>query len=302
MKQIVSRDYFGFGDNIYKRPFIKALARVYDEVYLYTAFPELFSDIPNVKFCKPSTNLKTQAEHIKKHERLGTYVADASHHIPTIKLNYGRNFKLGINVIQSFEQEFTLENDSLVFDLPNIEEGKDKATIIYNTIPKDKKLCIVRLPSVRNEWSCETRNALMIHFKRIMEVNKDKFYFLSIGDIDENERFSEPPPLELIDYKYHNKELNLYETLNMIKLADCTLSIPCFTLPLCIALKVPAFFIYGGYVKHDLLVDPRMDLSKIDYVAPDPFCNCITNTHNCNKRIEETTLLTKFNDFVNKTT
>jgi len=294
INEIVSRDYYGFGDNIYKRVFVKELAKRYKVVYLYTSFPELFSDIPNIKFCKPVTQLKTQAKHIAIHEAKGTYCSCPSNNI--IKLNYGHNFKKGLSVIESFESVIPLTDFN--FDLPDIVEGKSTAQKVYDSIPKDKKLCIIRLPSIRHEWRCETRNPLMKHFVTLMEAYKDKFYFLSIGDIDDNEQFSDVPPSALIDFKYHNKELGLYETLNLIKLADCTISIPCFVLPYAISAKVPAFFIYGGYVKHELLVDKRMDLSKIGHIAPNPFCNCLINVHNCNKKIENHALLNAFDTYL----
>lgn len=298
MREVISQDYFGFGDNIYKRPFIKALAQAYDKVYVYTAFPELFSDIPNVVFCKPYTQLKTQSVWIDYHSKIGTYSPKPFHCTNRIKLNYGRNFKRNMSIANSFEEVIPVK--SLDMTLPDIERGKEGALQVFNSIPKNKKLCIVRLPSIRREWACETRNPKMEYFNLLMQAYKREYYFLSIGDIDDNERFSEQPNLSLIDYKYHSKELNLWETVNLIKLADMMISMPCFTLPLAISLNTPAFFIYGGYVKHDLLVDSRMKLDKIEYVEPIPFCNCVVNSHNCNKIINETELINKFDAFVRR--
>ena len=51
----------GLGDNFFQRPVIKDLAKIYKTIYIMTALPELYWDIPSVKFLRPTdTNLRTQ--------------------------------------------------------------------------------------------------------------------------------------------------------------------------------------------------------------------------------------------------
>lgn len=297
---IISQDYFGFGDNIYKRPVIKELSRQHERVFLYTAFPELFSDIPNVSFCRPETQLKTQQKNIQRHDQLGTWVK-APESLPVLRLNYGMALSEHVSIIHSLEKDVPILN--FEFTLPDISLGEQEALGILSRARQrtTKKICIVRLPSVRTEWACGTRNPLMEYFIKLMEENRDKFYFISVGDTDNlTERFSETPPTTLWDESYHGT-LGIFTTLNLIKGADMVLSAPCFTIPLGIALQVPTFIIFGGYVKPELHTDPRMNLSKYGFVAPQPFCNCVRNVHECNKFIDYNRLTGSFWNFLCKT-
>jgi len=47
----------GLGDAIYQRPHIRGMLRRYTNIYLETGFPQIFQDIPGLKFVKPLTPL-----------------------------------------------------------------------------------------------------------------------------------------------------------------------------------------------------------------------------------------------------
>ena len=61
---IAIRGMAGLGDNIFQRAFIKSLVKS-QEVLLETPWPELYQDLPNIKFIKPNTRLRTQAKNLR---------------------------------------------------------------------------------------------------------------------------------------------------------------------------------------------------------------------------------------------
>jgi hypothetical protein len=287
MSGIIWNDYLGFGDSIYKRPFVKQLQG--HDIFLYTPFPELYSDL-KVKFCRPHTKLKTQRKNIDKHDALKTWTEEKPYGY-NLAMSYTSGLSTG-NVIEAMEGWVELE--SFDFTIPVVEEGIERAKEIISKV--DKKVCILRLPSVRNEWACESRNPEPRYFQEIIDAYNDRFYFISIGDCGENEYLV--GEYTGIDLELHNSQLSLWEAVNLMRLSDLIVSIPCFTLPLSIAYGLKAFFIYGGYVKHDRLIDKRMNLSTIGYIEPSPFCNCVKNNHNCNKEING--LLWRFDEYLHR--
>ena len=70
---IAIRGMQGLGDNVYQRAFIKSLVKS-KEVLLETPWPEIYEDLPNIKFIKPQTKLRTQKKSLEKVDTmLGTY-------------------------------------------------------------------------------------------------------------------------------------------------------------------------------------------------------------------------------------
>jgi hypothetical protein len=208
-------------------------------------------------------------------------------------MDYSGGLK-GKGIIKTFEEFVPLSG--WYNHLPIIEDGLEKAHEIRQRVPKDKKLCLVRLPTIRREWACPSRNPLPEYFNQIMDAYKDRFYFMSIGDVGIEE------PLvgqyQGLDYEFHNKQLGLWETINLMKKADLVIAPPSFIIPLSIAYRFNAFIIYGGHVPHEVYIDERMDLGRIGYAQPNPFCNCALNDHNCNKEI--TNLLWRFDEYCHR--
>src|ERR1035437_879363 len=66
MREILIRGMLGLGDNILQRPFVRAAAAQYDDVYLETPWPELYCDLP-VHLCKRPTSLRSQVKNAAKY-------------------------------------------------------------------------------------------------------------------------------------------------------------------------------------------------------------------------------------------
>jgi len=288
--------YFGFGDNIWHIPFVHHLSQK-GEVFITTPFPELFQ-FPNVYCFKPTTNLKLQLENMTNN---GLY-SKSSGHKPNgqrIRFNYGEGFKKGLNVLQSFESVIPLEGNFHFEFIPERCMAVDK--ISQRVKESGKKLCVVRLPSIRKEWSNPNRNGKMEYFQLCINALKDRYYFVSIGDIGNQEDFDGPEP-QGIDEKRdrHNvNHLGIWEVMDLIDRSDLVLSIQCNTIPICQILRKKAFLIYGGYVPHWPFVDPR--LFPLCSVEPEPFCFCVqhgTDGHKCNKEVPEEKILSTLEKYI----
>ena len=265
-------NYFGFGDNIYKIPFVHKLAQQ-GEVFIYTPFPEMFQ-MPNVYCFKLTTNLKLQLQNMTGN---GLYSHGHKANGQRIRFNYGENFKAStpLAIMQSFEKQVPLDGE---FYFEFKYSSSTKADDIVNRAKhKHKKLCIMRLPSVRKEWACYTRAPLMEYFQICIDYLRQDYYIVTIGDIGNKEAYTGIEP-SLIDERRdrHNvNHLGIWDAYDLISKADLIVSMPCNILPICQILRKKSFFIYGGYVPHAMCNDERF--YQVGYVEPDPFCFCIHN-------------------------
>ena len=288
--------YFGFGDNIWHIPFVHHLAQK-GEVFITTPFPELFQ-FPNVYCYKPVTNLKLCLENMTGN---GLYSKSTGKkpNGQRIRFDYGSGFSKGRNVIQSFETVVPLEG-SFHFEF-NPEKTSAVDQICQRVQSSGKKLCVLRLPSVRKEWANPNRNGKMEYFQLCINALKDRYYFVSVGDIGNQEDFDGPEPQGIDERRdRHNvNHLGIWEVFDLINRSDLVLSIQCNTIPMCQILRKKAFIIYGGYVARSVLTDPRMIAHG--YVEPEPFCFCIQHGregHRCRKDISEEKILSRLAEYV----
>jgi hypothetical protein len=289
--------YFGFGDNIYHIPFVHHLSKQ-GEVFIYTPFPELFQ-FPKVYCYKPTTNLKLQLENMNNN---GLYARSCAHHPngKRIRFNYGEGFRTGKSILQTFESVVPLHGDFYFQHTPDVTSSVD--IILKRSRSSGKKLCVIRLPSVRNEWPNPNRNAHMKYFQACIHALRDRYYFVSVGDIGNREEFDgdKPDGLDECREQHTENHLGIWEVIDLINRSDMVISIQCNLLPICQLLRKKGFFIYGGYVPHRVLNDERM--FQVGFIEPEPFCFCIENgnhgPHLCKKDIPEDELLSRLESYV----
>ena len=290
--------YFGFGDNIYHIPFVHKLAQQ-GEVFIYTPFPELFQ-FRNVFCFKPATNLKLQLENMTNN---GLY-SNSSGHRPTgerLRFNYGAGFKSGLSIMQSFEKVIPLDGDWFFEFIPNPSIQAEE--IVKRAKHKKRKLCVIRLPSVRKEWACYTRMPLMEHFQFCIDYIRQDYYIVTVGDIGNKEDYTGPEPSGIDEKRdrHHVNHLGIWDVFDLLNKSDLVIAPQCNILPMCQILRKRSFFIYGGYVPHAPLNDPRF--YQVGYVEPDPFCFCVKNGqdgHKCNKEIPQDILLARLQETIKR--
>lgn len=252
----------GLGDNLFERPFIKALPK---PLYLSTPWPFIFHDIPGVHFIRPQTNLRTQAKNIARH---ADWVMPPARQ-PARQIRYGAE-----GIIPGMIASFGVMPGE--FDLPPLPPS-----------PVEGKYVVVRPATVRSEWRADTRNPLPEYIaEAIMYTAARGYKIISVADLQEGQEWlvgAEP----YADVRYHKGELPVEQLLALVKGAAAVIGGIGWIVPACLAAKVPAWIICGGQGGFNApeLICPAG--STITFAVPDNFCRCRLKAHNCDKRISD---------------
>lgn len=256
----------GLGDNIYQRAFVKQLV---GPVAIETPWPELYSDLPNVRFTRPVTKLRTQLKNMARQRAWSA------------KTPYGKQLHIRYGaegILPGMRQCFGVAPG--VMDLPPLQStpGWLKAFGQY---------VVIRPVTLRTEWMAETRNPLPEYVAQASaEAARRGYTVVSVADLEDSKEFivGEPPPAHL---EYHQGQLDVLQLLALIQGASAVIGGIGWIVPACIAANVPAWVIcggQGGFNAPELIAPPD---STVTFAVPDRFCRCLTKQHNCDKRIEQ---------------
>lgn len=277
--------YFGFGDSIYQYPFVKELAKFYDKIYLRTPFPQLFDSIPNIEFVLPaSTQLETCNKSISQHQQIFKKFTQIEYKNSLI-FQYQRAHKKGIGMAEAFNNIApSLNKYPIDWSIPIKPEWIEEASKFFRTINTTKKICIIKPPSVRKEWYNIARVGHPKYFQYLVDKYKDQYYFISVGN---KKVETEIEKIHGIDLHLDAGEISINGILALVSMSDLVIGYHSFIIAVGIATGIKTFCIFGGYIPPELWIDKlRMDMTKINYVAPAPFCNCFDRHHrHCNKKI-----------------
>lgn len=253
----------GLGDNLFERPFIKALPK---PVYLSTPWPFLFHDIPGVHFIRPQTTLRTQAKNIARH---ADWVMPPGRQ-PTRQIRYGTE-----GIIPGMIASFGVMPGE--FDLPPLPPS-----------PETGKYVVVRPATVRSEWRADTRNPDPSYIAAAAaEAQRRGYRVIGVADLQEQQEWASAP-LPPADYAYYKGELPVEQLLALVKGAAAVIGGIGWLVPAALSAKVPAWIICGGQGGYNApeLITPK-DQSNITFAVPDNFCRCRQKIHNCDKRISD---------------
>jgi hypothetical protein len=253
----------GLGDNLFQRPFIKALPK---PVYLDTPWPEIYQDIPGVQFIRPQTTLRTQAKNIARH---ADWIMPPGRQ-PARHIRYGVE-----GIIPGMTACFGVAPAE--FDLPPLPEME-----LYC------KYVVVRPATVRSEWRADTRNPDPYYITlAAMEAGLRGYRVISIADLQDGQEWAvgDLPPS---DVQYHKGELPVEQLLSLVANASAVIGGIGWLVPAALAAKVPAWIICGGQGGYNApeLITPKGQ-SNITFAVPDNFCRCRLKQHNCDKRISD---------------
>lgn len=253
----------GLGDNLFERPFIKALPK---PVYLSTPWPSLFSDISGVHFIRPQTALRTQAKNIARH---ADWVMPPGRQ-PARHIRYGAE-----GIIPGMTACFGVAPAE--FDLPPLPPS-----------PETGKYVVVRPATVRSEWRADTRNPDPAYITAAARIAYERGYrVVSVADLQEGAEWlvADPP---YADKYYHHGELPVEQLLSLVANASAVIGGIGWLVPAALAAKVPAWIICGGQGGYNApeLITPKGQ-SNITFAVPDNFCRCRQKIHNCDKRISD---------------
>ena len=250
----------GLGDNLFERPFIKALPK---PVYLSTPWPFIFHDIPGVHFIRPQTNLRTQAKNIARHSSWLMPPAKQ----PARHIRYGTE-----GIIPGMIASFGVMPGA--FDLPPLPPSPEKG-----------KYVVVRPATVRSEWRADTRNPDPGYIGlAALEAAKRGYLVISVADLVEGVEWMVGFP-PVADREYHKGELPVEQLLSLVANASAVIGGIGWLVPAALSAKIPAWVICGGQGGFNApeLICPSE--STITFAVPDNFCRCKLKQHNCDKRI-----------------
>jgi hypothetical protein len=272
-KQLIIAGMQGLGDNIFQRPFIKALSRDWD-VFLETAWPELYSDLP-VKFVNPQTRLRTQAKNAARSKI--EWAARPSGCKQVKRNSYVNAFRGGRSIIAGMEESFGIKLNAADFDLPPLP------LVAKN----DKPLAFVRPVTLRREWFNAARNPDPKYIADIVETLRSTHYIVAVADIEPGAEWLVGPPLR-VNHDFTSGELKVMDMLALLGASDLVIGGVGWIVPASIALKRHCFVVLGGQGGHnapDKILDRRLDCSRIGFAMPENFCRCTSMRHNCDKTI-----------------
>lgn len=250
----------GLGDSIYSRAFIKQLP---GELYVDTPWPELLSDLPNVHFIRPQTNLRTQAKNIARH---ATWTMPPARQ-PTRQIRYGAE-----GIIPGMIASFGVMPGA--FDLPPLPPS-----------PETGPYVVVRPATVRSEWRADTRNPDPEYIaEAAMTAWLHGYKVVSVADLQDGAEWA-VEPLPYADITYHKGELPVEQLLALVKGAAAVIGGIGWLVPAALAAKVPAWIICGGQGGFNSPKQICPDGSTITFAVPDNFCRCRLRDHSCDKRI-----------------
>lgn len=268
----------GLGDGIYQRPFIRQLQDV-REVFLATPWPELYADLPNVRFVKPvGMGLRTQAKNIER------YPDDFWNPRPIQAERIRPHYGMGMHtrettILRELEQFFPRSRRPLVMDLPDFGEPP---------IDLKQPYAVVRPVTVRKEWAASARAPDPKYVATASKaLRKFGFKVVTVADVDgkQEKMVGDPPPA---DERFEAGELAPAELLALIQNAAVVVGGVGFIVPACMATKTPAVVIgggMGGTNGPDVLTDLRVDSSHMEFLLPEPYCRCSDMRHECNRTI-----------------
>lgn len=294
--KLVIDPLYGFGDHLFLRPLVLAASEDH-EVYIKTAYPELYRGT-KVKCLKPETGQYSFSDKnaLKgwpwaNHPMQGTYKF-----IRNVYTQEAMRSNVSVSQIVSKDFKRKVYNTKLVAEHWQKEQGR---YLIHGNKP-DQPILLVKMPSYPKDWKPSSRSPKLQYLIECIKLARAAGYYV-VSMHNPDDVFEEP---ELIGqwlplcHQALHKDLTIDQMIGVFAIADAVLSYPNFTLPLCVSLDTPLFTVFGGHAAPNVLIDPRMDPSKWHYVAPNPFCNCVDITHDCNKEIPLSTVRNEFSWFL----
>jgi hypothetical protein len=273
MREILIRGMLGLGDNILQRPFVRAAAAQYDDVYLETPWPELYCDLP-VHLCKRPTSLRSQVKNAAKYHDWAITPRSPARTVIVSYQNATGSFQ------SAMEAVLPLGDVPYSFNLPN-----------YNLppidMPSDKPMALVRPVTVRREWRNEARNPRPEYIEQLAQRLMKTHFVVVVADLLDGEEWlvGNCPPHHLALLR---GELSTPSLLALVQAADVCLGGVGWLTVAAIAYRRPVFTVLGGMGGINSIAritDPRMMLSSAGFAIPERFCRCTNMTHACDKTI-----------------
>lgn len=274
---LLIRGQWGLGDNIYARPFIRAAAER-QEVYLETPWPDLYEDLP-VKFVRGERNLRTQMKNVNRQA--------PARWVPPPRV--AREIRLGYSgadlehwgIVRTLESQVSLWGRPLVMDLPPMGRSPVRSG--------SKPVAVVRPVTVRREWRNEARNPRPEYVNMLAQDLMRTHHVVAVADLSDGQEWlvgGHPPAHRSL----LSGQLDVRQLLALVAAADIVVGGVGWIVPAALALRTRTFVVLGGHGAHnapEVLLDRRLDSSRIGFGVPARFCRCSQMMHSCDKEIPD---------------
>lgn len=266
----------GLGDCLYQRPLIRHLLASH-EVWLSTPYPEVYRDLPVRPVMWPAgKDFRCQVKNIGRQPRetWGAVPPGARR----VRFGYP-SIRRHVSIVQHLETMAGVTIEGFRFDLPD-----------FGRPPVNPPYAVVRPVTVRREWQNAARNPRPEYVSyAAWELRRQGYRVICVGDI-------QPPAERLVgempeaDRYWMAGELRAEQMLALVQHAALVVGPVGWIVPACLAMKVPAVIIGGGhglYNHPSVLVDSRMDSSRMRFLLPEPYCRCGNHGHDCPREIPD---------------
>lgn len=276
-RPLVVKGMYGLGDNIMQRPFIRAAVEREGEIFLFTPWPELYSDMPGVKPVRTVTRLRTQ---MKNERRVPAHLWRAAPSRCRIaRISYGSEALAAGSISQAMESTMPLGDTPYRLDLPRLRAAKIDTG--------GKPLAIIRPVTERREWLNKSRNPLPQYVNEIAAMLSATHHVIALADLAAGEEWL-VGDMPVVDQAFVRGEISTTQALGLVARADIVVGGVGWIVPAALAYGTKAFIVLGGNGGHnapEVIVDPRADSSRLGFATPDNFCRCADKGHACRKTI-----------------
>jgi len=299
MKRVFLRAMVGIGDNLYARPFVRAIAEQTDtQVSLMTGFPQLFEDIPRIRMVRAQTSIPYVQDNIRfwgeTHDWRGAPRIDGkeSPKMEPTFISYDPNDPA--NVTDQIARMFPIRR--YYFDLPPPNEDTLRMSVL-RTLYRERYV-VVRPVVVREGFGTTARNALPGYIYAATEQLKAAgIKTVSVANFNANE--TGVAPLPQADVTLNEGELNIPELIHLFRNSAGVVSGPGFAMPMAVAARVPLLAVWGARGALDnpgRIFHPKMKLDSVINAIPANFCQHTLGECDCLKLIPD--FHTKLQSFI----
>ena len=290
---------WGIGDNLHQRAPIRELMKT-NEVWLSTCHWQLYHDLvaDGLHLVFKSTRLRAQSKTIEREQEFFKKAPVEPGNTRRIKLWYKKEQidRYG-SILETMMAECGVPGKG-DFSLPIPAEWRVRAEALRDSWNTGGKPVMLYRPIVRRrEWNGESRNPDPTAYAALYEAARHGYFTVSIADLE--------PRLEWIvgdeqpaDIKFHAGELDFTEMAALFSIADIGFFNAGFAPVLAQAVGLKSIVVYGGRESYRTTQAAGAHLAPTLGIDPINPCDCHTERHGCDKRINMAPALDKVREFV----
>lgn len=300
MRDLIVNGMHGLGDNIHQRALVRQLIKRY-RVWLRTPWPCVYHDLVgrDLRLLNPVTRLRTQAKNAQR-ER-SQYSAGRAPTTQQVTVNYPPDaVRAQGSVLDALLLSAGGEPRSADFSMPIPQAWHDRAAQWLARWNPQRPLLLYRPLHERSEWGgCPARNPGHEDYVALLESIRDRYFVVSIGDIEPNREWLVGPRVQG-DAECHAGELDFETIAALTQRAGLTFTTPGFMTVLTQAVGGRGVTVFGGY-EDATSFSSGAHMAHWLPIEPINPCNCFSHRHACDKRIDMPAALNALRSFVDET-